>query len=207
MASQRVCWYFWRNFLLANIFPTQWVTVTSLQGRLTALGEAGISKFVPSSSALSTQRHWLFSPFSVHVFYFILSYFLLFRVTPAAYGSTQARGWIGAAAFVGYAAAIAMWDPGWVCNIYHNSQQHRILNPLSKARDWTWILTDIRFLTYWASMGTPGQGFLGMCSLHEIHQMLTFCCYGMLHLLKKRKDNSLISSCWISTSQEGGWMV
>ena len=29
----------------------------------------------------------------------------------------------------------AMWNPSWVCDLYHSSQQCRILNPLSEARD------------------------------------------------------------------------
>jgi len=42
----------------------------------------------------------------------------------------------------------ATWDPSRICRLYHSSRQHRILNPLSKARDRTCILTDanqIRF--------------------------------------------------------------
>ena len=45
--------------------------------------------------------------------------FGLFRATPRAYGSFQARGQIGAAA----------------AGLHHSSQQRRIVNPLSKARD------------------------------------------------------------------------
>ena len=41
-----------------------------------------------------------------------------------------------------YTTATATWDPSWVCNLYHCARQHRILNPLSKARDQTHILTD-----------------------------------------------------------------
>ena len=36
-----------------------------------------------------------------------------------------------------YATAIAMLDQSRVCKLHHSSQQHQILNPLSKARDWT----------------------------------------------------------------------
>ena len=42
-----------------------------------------------------------------------------------------------------YTTAIAMPDLSRVCDIHHSSQQHRILNPLSKARDQpesSWIL-------------------------------------------------------------------
>ena len=33
-------------------------------------------------------------------------------------------------------------DPRHVCNLYHNSRQHQILNPLSEARDRTRNLMD-----------------------------------------------------------------
>ena len=36
------------------------------------------------------------------------------------------------------AYTIAMWDLSLVCNLHHSSQQHRILNLLSKARGRTW---------------------------------------------------------------------
>ena len=36
-----------------------------------------------------------------------------------------------------YAAATAARDPSRVCDLHHSSQQHRILNPLSEARDQT----------------------------------------------------------------------
>ena len=36
--------------------------------------------------------------------------------------------------------ATATWDPGLVCDLHHSSQQCKILNPLSGARDQTYIL-------------------------------------------------------------------
>ena len=41
-----------------------------------------------------------------------------------------------------YAIAIAMWDLSCVCDLYHSSWQHWILNPLREARDRTLILVD-----------------------------------------------------------------
>ena len=52
--------------------------------------------------------------------------FFFFRVTPVAYGSSQARGGIEAAA----------------AHLHQSSWQHQILNPLSEARDQTFILMD-----------------------------------------------------------------
>ena len=49
-----------------------------------------------------------------------------------------------------------MWDLSLICSLHHSLGQHGILNPLSKARDWTCVLMDasqIRF--HWATMGTP----------------------------------------------------
>ena len=59
-----------------------------------------------------------------------------------AYGGSQARGQIGAAAASLHARATATPDLSRVCYLHHSSWQHRILNALSKARDQTGILMD-----------------------------------------------------------------
>ena len=41
-----------------------------------------------------------------------------------------------------YATATAMPDPSRVCDLYHSSRQHWILNPLSEARDRIHVLMD-----------------------------------------------------------------
>ena len=66
----------------------------------------------------------------------------LFRTTPAAHGSSQARGGIGAAA-AGQTTATATRDPSCICDLHRSSLQGRILNPLSEARDRTRVLMDI----------------------------------------------------------------
>ena len=54
-----------------------------------------------------------------------------------------------------YTTAIARPDPSCLCNLYHSSQQHGILNPLSKARDQTQVLMDTSRVHYrWAITGT-----------------------------------------------------
>ena len=56
------------------------------------------------------------------------------------------------------AYAIATSDPSHICNLYHSSQQHRILNPLRDVRDQTCVLvvsSHIRFLC--AMMRTLGR--------------------------------------------------
>ena len=66
----------------------------------------------------------------------------LFRATPRAYGSSQARGQIRAAAACPYTTATATPDLRRICDLYHSLQKWQILNPLSVARDWTHILMD-----------------------------------------------------------------
>ena len=68
--------------------------------------------------------------------FFLLS-FCLFRATLAAHGGSPARGPIGT-------------------SLHHSSWQHQILDPPSKARDWTCILIDSSRVRYhWATTGTP----------------------------------------------------
>ena len=60
-----------------------------------------------------------------------------------------------------HTTATAMLDPSSICNLHHSSWQHWILNPLSRARDWTWVLMDTSWVCYlWATVGTPGTHFL-----------------------------------------------
>ena len=48
----------------------------------------------------------------------------------------------------GCTTATAMPDPSYIFDLQHSSWQHRILNPLSKARDRTCILMDISRVHY-----------------------------------------------------------
>ena len=57
-----------------------------------------------------------------------------------------------------FPTATATLDPSHVCNLHHSPQQPRILNPLSKTRDWTHILmVPSRVHFHWATKGTPKQ--------------------------------------------------
>ena len=86
------------------------------------------------------------------LFFFSL---LFFRAASTAYGSSQARGQIGAVA-AAYTTATATRDPSCVCDLHHSSRQCQILNPLSEARDQTHILMDTgRICFYCSTMGTP----------------------------------------------------
>ena len=73
-------------------------------------------------------------------------FFFLFRGTTVAYGSSQARNQIEAAA-AGLCHSSATSDLSHICNLHCSLWQHQILNPLSEARHQTHILMDTsRFL-------------------------------------------------------------
>ena len=64
---------------------------------------------------------------------------MYFRATPVAYG------WLGVESELqlpAYTTATATQGPSCVWDLYHSSWQWQILNPLSKARDWTRIFID-----------------------------------------------------------------
>ena len=90
--------------------------------------------------------------------------YLLGGPTSMAYVSFQARGLIRATV-PAYATTTATQDLSHVCDLHHSSRQHRILNPLSKARDWTFVLMDTSQICFHrATMGTPGVfHFLFVC--------------------------------------------
>ena len=55
-----------------------------------------------------------------------------------------------------YITATAMRDPSYVCDVHHGWQQRWILNPLSQARDQTYVLIDMSQVRFcWATVGTP----------------------------------------------------
>ena len=91
----------------------------------------------------------------LYFIYFILFYFIwLFRATPLAHGSSQARGQIGAIAAGLYhshsnSRSMPHLQPA------PQSPQCQILNPLSKAKDQTCVLMDTGQIHFhWATTGT-----------------------------------------------------
>ena len=76
----------------------------------------------------------------LYLFYlFIFCLFAFSGAAPTAYGGSQARGQIGAVA-AGIYQGHSNGDRCHICDLHHSSQQRRILNLLSKARDRTYNL-------------------------------------------------------------------
>ena len=62
---------------------------------------------------------------------------------------------------VAYTTVTAMLDLSSIWDLHHCSQQHRILNPLSEARDWTLTLMDASQVRYcWVTTGMLMSVFL-----------------------------------------------
>ena len=82
----------------------------------------------------------------------------IFRATPKAHGSFQAKGRIRATA----------------AGLHHSSRQCQILNPLSGAKDQTHVLMDVRFVTV-----EPQWELLILNNFKSIYQnsFLHICCY------------------------------
>ena len=86
-------------------------------------------------------------------------FFFLFTATTAEYGTSQARGWIRAAAKSPHQSH-SNARSSCIFDLHHSSQQCYILNPLIEARDRTHILIDTsRVFFCWAMMGTPQLTF------------------------------------------------
>ena len=65
--------------------------------------------------------------------------------------------------------ATAISDPSRICDLHHSAQQCQILNPLSKARVRTRVLTDTSWVRFrCASAGSP----FNHCFLMDISQSL-----------------------------------
>ena len=76
-----------------------------------------------------------FLPFYFFYFFFLFFILFFFRAAPVTYVGSQAS-----------------------CNLCQNSWQCWILNPLSKARNWTCVFTDTSQIHFhWATTGTPSS--------------------------------------------------
>ena len=106
---------------------------------------------------------------------FQIFFFLLFLKTAhVAYGSSQARDQIKSELQQSaYATARATQDPSCVCDLCHSSGQCQIADPLSEARDQTWIYMDTSWVHYhWATMGTPNlHNWTKVCNINLLREL------------------------------------
>ena len=106
-------------------------------------------------------------------FFFVFCFFLSFFLGPYLWHMGVPR--LGAESELQqptYAIATAMPDPSFICNLHQSSWQHRILNPLNEARDWTHNLMVPSWIRFcWATMGTPHFHFIySFCSIFILFQ-------------------------------------
>ena len=110
-------WLWCRPAAIAQIWPLTWEPPYATREALKSKKQTNKQK--TNSNSFQPKRKW-FSTKNLHPFFFLL------RATPVAYGSSQTRSGVGAAA----------------ASLHHSSWPHQILNPLSEARDRTCNLTD-----------------------------------------------------------------
>ena len=119
---------------------------------------------------------------------------LLFRAASMADGSSQARGPTGAAT-AGHRHGKA--GSSCICDVHHGSRQHQILNPLSKTRGQTRILTATSQVRYhWATLGTRIYVFTLSFSMRII---LSF---QISKLFPGFSPSTYIHICWAPATRE-----
>ena len=155
-------------------------------------------------------------PFHLFIYFLI---FCLFTATPAAYGSSQARGRTGAVA-AAYTAATAMWYQSHVCDLHHSSWQWGIFNPLSEARDRThvllhtaepqWELPTFYFIstTFFWGGGTPKAcevARLGIKPVPQLEPKLQRQRCWILNLLSHM--GTLLQLCFSTDTEKRKWKL
>ena len=103
-----------------------------------------------------------------------------------------------------YATAIATRDRIGICDLHHSSWQHRILNPLSEARDRTLnLMVTSWILFHSATMGTPVFDTLAGGILHKTaHNMSRHLVSSRARYLRRKKEKEAEVSFTI-LSQKG----
>ena len=95
-----------------------------------------------------------------------------------------------------YATATATQDLSRVCLVYHSLQQHQILNHWVRPRiepAFSWI--PVRFLTHWATTGTPKRGKKFFFSCSKIGQQILGI---WLNFQEPVKNTDIIKFTWLS---------
>ena len=88
------------------------------------------------------RQHCLFVYLFMYLFLFYFSLVFCFLGPHLWHMEVPRRGVKLELQLPAYTAATATQDLSLICNLHHSSLQHRILNPLSEAKDQTHILTD-----------------------------------------------------------------
>ena len=100
-----------------------------------------------------------FSPSFILLQFEYLDIVLNARATPEAY-EVPRLGAEEELQLLAYTTATATGDPKCICDLHHSSQQHQILNPLTGARDRTYILKDTSQIRFHRAMTrTPRISF------------------------------------------------
>ena len=88
-----------------------------------------------------------------------------------------------------YTTATAMQDRSHICDLHLSSWQRRILNPLSKTRDWTHIFMDTSRVRYrWATKGTPHPTLL--LFQQDVLTFTTVCPSLHIRYIRNRNNNN-----------------
>ena len=121
--------------------------------------------------------------------------FFLFTTAPVAYGSSWARGQIGASAEAcAIATATVMLDLSCICDLCHSLRQSWILNPLSEATDQTHILVDTMLGSLPAE--PPWELFFVFCFFFNgcICRLHCYGNAGSFNLLSQARDRTCTSA-------------
>ena len=103
---------------------------------------------------------WICSRTLCSIYYFILFYFC-FLGLHLWHMEVPRLGVESEQQLPAYTTAIATLDPSRICDLHHSSQQHRFLNPLSRAKDWTHVHMDTSRVCFcWSTTGTPILWFI-----------------------------------------------
>ena len=121
--------------------------------------------FIPQSRIAGSYNNYIFNFFEepppclpqwLHHFTFLPARHLWHMEVPRLQVKSELQ-------LLAYATATATRDPSCVCNLHHSSWQHRIPDPLGKARDQTLILMDASQIHFhWTTREHPGFQFADM---------------------------------------------
>ena len=99
-------------------------------------------------------------------------FFFLFRAAPVAYGCSQARGSMELLLLLLAHAKATTPDPSCICDLHQCSQQHWILNSLSKAVDRICIFMDTSQVYNMLSHNGNSSNFLKRKKINKFYLII-----------------------------------